>query len=755
MVDLKSGIVIVNEFSVPKPGGRGSRGSTPGAYVTRYMARDDATETLAPVRYHRTDDFITRYMARACATETALTPAQLQKGLQPTGLGGIAFGYGSMSLSHDQVRAAAHDIQHLFESGHTVMKTVMSFDEEYLRARHLIDPDFHLVHRGDYRGHVDQMKLRMAVSAGMARMSHAGFDDLRWIGVVQFDTRHVHVHLAMVDAGVGRLMPDGTQRGKLLDIHQSRLRRGTDAFLDAKSRVARLSAAFGYERRNVVSYVKRWAHETMATESLPQFLVACLPADKRLWRAGSHHREMRKADALAHDLVEQVLARPDSPMSAAMERVHAYADHRRDAEGLSSRQWSRLVERGRADIVDRGVNGVYRMIATLPPDELRVRTPMLDLMSTDYQRLAARTGARHETDDADDELMAFGMRLRTYGSRLRYHRQKAHEYHEAAREWDRADAAGVARPESRPLFDLYRFEEEYHAGLVAKYRHFLPVLDALDDWRPRIEAAADHGRDLVGLIELRGDASLGAMKDPDVAETIGRQVYGRPGGALLTRGAAGRAVLDDRITRMRASHRRMITDLAADMAADGLVLRPARDPDAEGLITVLDENGEPASPLEAVADDSRDFSRVRGLDLHHMGYDFFSDVEIADAVADRFTATTRRRRALLTAAMDYLEASGQSGTIGTLPVDDIAEMVRFDTAMEARRRRTGRPVLLSRFAELRAGEQADAPVHRLAATPLDEGLEAALRRGIEASVTNEPEDEDIDELSGEDPEQGL
>lgn len=134
---LKQDIVIVNEFSVLLPGGKGSRGATPGDYVTRYMARAQATESLAPIQRLRTDDFILRYTAR----ESAVGRVGISRGAtkhemrQAQGDGGVAFGYGSVSLSDEQLKAASKDIQHYFDAGHTVLKTVLSFDEEYLRKQ--------------------------------------------------------------------------------------------------------------------------------------------------------------------------------------------------------------------------------------------------------------------------------------------------------------------------------------------------------------------------------------------------------------------------------------------------------------------------------------------------------------------------------------------------------------------------------------------------------------------------------------------
>ena len=50
---------------------------------------------------------------------------------------------------------------------HTVLKTVISFDQGYLKEKGIVAPDFEVKERGDYRGHIDQMKLRLAVMAGL------------------------------------------------------------------------------------------------------------------------------------------------------------------------------------------------------------------------------------------------------------------------------------------------------------------------------------------------------------------------------------------------------------------------------------------------------------------------------------------------------------------------------------------------------------------------------------------------------------
>jgi hypothetical protein len=721
-VGLKQDVVVVNEFSIKMRDGSGSRGATPGSYVERYMARPQATESLAPVQRLRTDDFILRYMARASAVERAGSRVEVKNTMrQAQGDGGVAFGYGSVSLSDEQLRAASKDIQRHFDAGRTVLKTVLSFDEAYLKKHRIVDQDFRCEARGDYRGHIDQMKLRMAIMRGLERMSsgNSGFDDLRYVGVIQVDTEHVHCHLAMVDAGTGTVTQNGTQRGKLLDRHKSRLRRGIDSWLDEKQVVAHLSSAVGYERRNVTTFIKRWAHERMLTDALPQFLIACLPQERRLWRAGSNDHRMRKANQLATELVTEQLERPGSPMPQAMERIVDYANERRVKEALSTAEWQQLVDRGRARVVEQAVNAVYQLVRSLPANELVIRTPMLDVMGMDYEQMAAL--ARDQSTDGSTEetdLISFAFRLRSYSSRLEHHKERAAAYRDLARQWAEAAAAGVAAADSRPLYDFYRFELEYHRKLIAKYQHFLPFVADTGTWYDKHKQLSDYGKRLRSLISLRGDASLQRMKDAHEAERIGREIYRQPGGRLLTEGTSGRAALDHRILTMQRLYNERLDQLRTDLYGSGLVLRP-----------VPAAGGPPDVEIRRGADYK--FDDVKALDLHHLGYDFFSDVTVGVQARTAFAAEAGQRRRFLVAAMAYLDDSGQPQAIADLPVDDVAAMTKVASQLARSADPAGRSVLPNRFAQLRAQQE---PTHRQTTSALDAGLVVRLQQQIDQAV---------------------
>ena len=126
-MSLKQSIVIVNRFTVKSGSGGGTRGSTPGAYVEQYMGREDAIERIPPVRLYTADNYIKRYMARRDAVEQLdMDIPEVRDKLDTVDkTGGVAFGYGSVSLSDEKFKAASQDIQEQFDKGKTIMQTVV------------------------------------------------------------------------------------------------------------------------------------------------------------------------------------------------------------------------------------------------------------------------------------------------------------------------------------------------------------------------------------------------------------------------------------------------------------------------------------------------------------------------------------------------------------------------------------------------------------------------------------------------------
>lgn len=683
-MSLKQSIVVVNEFSEQTSNG-GSRGSTPGSYVERYMARKGAVEDVAPVRLYDADAFITRYMAREGACERAEAPLELAHGLQEADKdGGVAFGPGCASLSHEAVHRRSKRIQAAFDKGHTVMKTVISFEAEYLREMNVIDADFEAVRRGDYRGNIDQMKLRLAIMEGLERMSR-NFDDLDYVGVIQVDTLHVHCHLCMVDQGEGRLAKNGNQRGKLTQRDMRELRRGIDDTLQVMSPIRQMASNITQDRRNARCFMKRLTHRMACERGAVQFLIACLPEDRRQWRAASNRKEMRKPNQILGEIVDTALALPESGGPAALREIEQYANARAAREGLTDKERYKLIENGHDRLRRECMDGVYSMLKGMEKTELPVRTPMLKAMSMPFDEAALAS--------TKDDIAEFGFRLRSYSSRLDHHRRERKRYKALLDDFEVAERTEAAEAWG----DHLKAELKWHEGCMAKYLHFLNFVPPQSKWERELEDIERQRTALAGIDGMIKDKSMKRM-DADAAEAYGRDVYGVAGGRFAV---TAPDVLPARRQAMEATLEGMRADLLFKLAEDGLELT---DDDEVQQTEILP------------------FDDVKALDIHHLGWDFPYDAPISKRNAQIFVDAAEERRGALLGAMEYLRSTGQSAEHLHLPTADVKAMTKMADAVK-------RTYLLKS-----ERVKADGGVKRSATVRLDRDLRPAVETAIQTQV---------------------
>lgn len=638
---LAKGIVIVNEYTINN-NGKGSRGSTPGDYVTRYMSRDKATETLTPVKLTEQEDYIERYMAREEAVEYLDDRDEVKPSFREIQKkGGIAFGYGSVSLSDEKLKFVSKDIQAQFDKGKTVLKTVLSFDEEYLRKNKIIPENFVCKNRGDFRGNIDQMKLRMGIMHGLDVLAK-DYDDLQYVGVIQVDTMHVHCHLAMVDRGKGNITQDGTQKGKLSSAQKAKLRRHIDLFLDESKSIQHMSSNVAMDKRNTIIFVKQVLHKTMEQNGVAQFLLACLPKDKRLWRASTNSKSMRKANELTRTYVRELFEQPDSGYDKVKKSIQKYAETRRDKEDLSDDECHKLIKNGVKRVEDECMNAVYGMLRGIQKRDKKVHTPMLDLMAMSVQNISK---------DAD-EFGEFTYKLRSYSTRLDYHKKGREKAHKIVQSYEKAKEQGNVSPDSLPVYEFFKFEEEYNEMLMCKYQHFLRFLPPSDKYKDELRDLLDYKQCVKDVEAMYNDSSIRRMTENN-AETYAERVYNQRGGRYMV---SMPSVIETRITHMKSKLKKKDADFAFKIAIDGLSIDlDAPDPKLERHIKY-------------------DFEDVKALDIHHMGYDLSLDMKVSNKNAKRFIEMTKRRANLAEAARRYLIASGQRSELENIDMRDIRLM---------------------------------------------------------------------------------
>lgn len=644
---LKQSIVIKSEYTNnarSKPGG-GSRGASPGQYVLRYMAREDATEVLAPVR-HDADIFL-RYMARSEATESL----KLKETGDATAFGaatqlkatfasldkqsGRAFGTDGLSLSHDDLVAAGDVIQTAFDAGHSVQKVVLSFTEDYLKETGVVDETFTHRGRGSFKGHVDQLKLRSAITEGVESMTKVGkFADPYFVGTVQFDTSNVHAHLAIVDRefAESRMKPDGADRGKINEAEKLSLRKGIHRTLVDLKQMHAFSGQASLERQNVVAFVKDYAYSALRENADVQLLVAALPEDERQWRYKSNSKGMQKSNALATAVVEDVFDREPvrSGYDEAMAAVVRYAAENRRRNGLDDEEEATLVANGRERLVERSVNGLYKTLKQLTPADRPVRTVMTDLQSSSDDELTQAVAV------TGSDAAAFALRVRGYAGRKQVHERDVSTFKHLADEFDAADARGVVDSSAHVMRLFYEEELRYHMQCADKYRTFLSF---------------DHAKDVAAVERLTPMfESLSERFDP---------LLGGP--ARVAYQEDLRAYTFDCYTSGVASFK----EWDAVVAYDGetvstrhvLPVRPKTK--AENLTAAY-------------------FETIKAKDVHHLGLDYLNrpDTTIAPRHAQTFADAYASRLAMSEQAKQYVAETGQTLALLDRTMDDITDMER-------------------------------------------------------------------------------
>lgn len=698
---LKQSIVVKNQFTVKTGDSGGRRGTTPGRYVTRYMARKGATEPIAPIRQSRTDDFIQKYMARESATEALRNPIEVQRKAEDVvKFGGVAFGYGQVALSDEELIDASNDIQKCFDEGKTVLKTVISFDEDYLRENDIIDSNFVFQKAGDYRGHIDQLKLRRAIMSGLERMGRF-YDDLQYIGVIQVDTGHVHCHLAMVDKGVGRLVDNGEQKGKITQRAMNQFRRGVDLELDNQKSIQYMASHFQAEKRNVKSFVKKMSYIAIDEHGLGQLMLAALPDNSNLWRADSNDKRMIKANRLAREFVKNIFDKDESGYREAQAGVLSYVNKRAEREGLSDKEQQYLIGRGYKQIEDKAINSVYETLKQYRDNDFKVHTRMLDIAVSDLDQLASQR---------DDPLAQFGYRLRSYSSRRKHHMEEKHKYKKLVSELEsKSDRNEVADA----FLDFYRHEMLYNAQLQAKYQTFLSFLPKRNEFEQDVRDLIDYEKRMIDLERMINDKSMRRMK-PENAENFGYSTYGQHGGKYVA--LKNTSILEARLDVMRETFKKHESDLNDKLFDAGFKL--VRDVDRFSLV--------PDLPYK--------FDDVKALDLHHLGYDFLYDADVSVTNVSKFVLMAKERSMLYDKVEYYLKNTNQEEALSEFDGEDIRLMAEYADKLALN------PVLKSEVADSGELEVAHNTIS------LERDLESELLNIIHNVMT---EDVDFDSIDRE------
>lgn len=525
-----------------------------GRYIRQYTSREEATESL-PLK-----NYVLEYAARKSATEQLQAQVATVNEVERTdtaimGKNGVAFGNHGLSYSNDELEQAAKVSQRAANDGHTVILPIISFKHEYLIEKGIVPKTMdEPKKRGDYRGQVDQLKLRRAITGMMTKwMRDYHFDQPEWTGCIQVDTLHVHCHLTLVETGrmadkdkrlvrsfdrqqvpkmqwqagfttddIQRQRYDQEQRLQYLNkngelIAQQRLNRaGMPAF--TTKRTPRLNAD-GSEKMILVEngmlsqpekaiLTKRLDRELSLTAQLHpivaditnartqtkelaaevvlsdqklahklQILQASLPANKRLWRAGSHAKSMERPNDIANSVVDDLWTAygDDVDLGHFDQVVDVYAQTRQNRERLSDAQTEQLRETARGRLREEMINQLYRQCAQIKPEQQISVPASVKPASLSDDELKATVVADFHTGRTSEvgQFAQIELRQRSYYGRLDNAMEGVRDLGQQIEEFDQLKRLGKTAQAADAVRDYLQIEYDYQTARQDKYNFLL------------------------------------------------------------------------------------------------------------------------------------------------------------------------------------------------------------------------------------------------------------------------------------------
>lgn len=654
-MSLQRDIIVVNQFSVMRPSG-GTRGETPGKFVLRYMARDNATELITPVTKYNDEATISRYNQRRQLVDDADSLDFFNKGFRRLqGLGGRSFGkngredLGSVSLSDQGIHDLSKTIQNEFDNGHTVFESVISFDGHYLKKHGLVpqnilvDKAGHAFVKGAYKGKLDQMKLRLSIMNGLNQMADRKlannlprFDSLAYVGVIQVDTKQVHCHLAMVDKGQGRqIMINGRleQRGMLTKADRENLRQNIDKSINDYEPVHRLSTQITREEQDVKSFTKDYSQKTLNQALLCQLLLTSLPKDKQIWRSNSKDKRMQKANNFIRRYFMQLRRQRQSSYARALKMIAKNKKLKeKDVKSLQDR------------LTNSCINAVYDRLKQVPDNVKDLNTPIIDAAINDVQM------------PVQNPAEVFMYHLKHYRQRLGVHRQKADDYNAAKIDYLKRQAQGETTPESKVMLDFFEKEEEYHRKLMTKYQLLLPLNSRDQSWKKDYKDFQQKQNEYENWDKALRDNHL-INKKAQEAHNYVLQTYNDSHGQLISIG--GNAPQERKMTlrnRFLDSRNKLVMSLAKDNKK-----------------LIRDKNGN----YRVENRSSYKFGDVKGLDLHEIENDFNEKPDVPKKVEDQFIQMANERMERYKRVVNYAQNTNQPQILMLIDQDDIVNMYQY------------------------------------------------------------------------------
>lgn len=517
-MQLNQAIVIRSQFGA-------KAGDTPGNYISTYTSRQNATEALTPYSSEVYDAYIQRKLANLKVVEMVGDKEALalcNENVTPQS--SRLFGSEGIVYTQAMMERAIQQTEEALLKDHTLITPVISFTHDYLVERGIVDSNLtEPTDEESYKGQVDQLKLRRAISRGMDEMTGSlGFVEPVWTGAIHLNTQNVHCHITLIETAPHYLLPDKRfakspvieyydgdedQRfGKWLEDVETGKKLYT--VLGERGKLTQRSMqVFRQEVDEELVYLKTYApyrsldnpHYQMGrsfegvlslsnTKLSNQLLRVhhALPENQTLWQYPSSNSLMELAnyqgERFAHILME------DHPLALGI-------DYRRyqikeQSQLLTPQDQTRRLNQYDLAVQSELVNALYDHLKQVTfvkkEDKLPKDTPTHYYAKTTVYSQGLKQSvisdrllqdlladSFEEDELALNHALSLEYRLRRYPERLRDAREERDRFNRLEQDFEQFKKKGQVAPEALVMGLFYQTERLHHEAVYDKYRYLL------------------------------------------------------------------------------------------------------------------------------------------------------------------------------------------------------------------------------------------------------------------------------------------
>ena len=670
-------------------------GDTPGNYIQSYTSRTNATEGLTPYTDHqRVADFFKAFYDRNQANREVVESVGDREDLteandRVTPQSARLFGSQGLVYSKDDMAQAIERTQRAMDKDHVLITPVISLTHDYLKEYGVVDPDLLQPQAGEnYKGQVDQLKLRRGMTAGMEAMTEAmGFVSPEWTGAIHLNTQHVHCHVTLIETAPMDQLPnkrfaksplrrfeeteEGTrkevpltdpkgkilfenlgERGKIWKRPKAVFRQGLSReLLLLKDHTPYLSKDNPHEgMAKTFEGVLELSNSKLSRQAMRVHYH--LPEDPEKWVYPSEDPAMGESQTQAEAFVDILVN--DHPLALGVDRyrddLHQVSRRLAGDSGGQDRLKDQALDDLQAILINRLYDNLKKVQvvedAEPLPEDTQDHFYMHEMTyhnGLKYSVLSDRMldDLLADSTDSEDDFhanhrgLALERRLRRYPERLRDSQRDYQWFDQLDREYQHFKMQGQTAPESQVMQDFYQVERDYHQDVRDKYRYLLMN-------RPLPQAQVD------GVIYQLPKGGQGSESPRDYLNRVDWEPWlDRYGGVLTTRQGVG--------------------TIPEDLPpAVGGFIASLNTPQQKGVVDVVTRVSELGYQYHARSEEvSKDrFDAVKYVDLSDMVGDLNADQDssIHPHYVDQFKDRNHLRQVASRKALRYLEATGQGGS---------------------------------------------------------------------------------------------